>query len=520
MRALLYLEWRYVAHNAAQVIRSRARLTIWVVYAIAIGTFSALRISHGHRHAQTLAPAGFGAASVLGLYCGYLALSLVLAAGGRVAAFRSNAEALLFSTGGVAPLTMALWLQARKVAFGWLRPLGSVLYLLLVFTPDRGGVSYLRGLLLAAMAFAIQLGGELPAFLLARRGLAALVYGVAALLAAFALMCGLADFGGSHVRSVVAAFVRFNPRTVADFVIAHDVLGFALTASLLVAMIAVVAALGRDALPELYAASQRTIERANRRRSPRLMRTQIDGFTLAVGMKRTSIPRGARALVWKDWIGFVRGRSAFWLWLVASVVWTVIGFTGAFLVNRTDDGSLLATTGLIAAMLVVIVAPATASTGLAAELSRPMFWLSDTRLLDRLVAWTFARAWRGGILVGLGPLAASAELGKPVLAAIAVPLGLVAYWSMQCLGVGLFALFPNPIDARGPMGLLRIFAGFVYLVPATVACAIAALLHGGVLGSTIALGATLAFEGWLVLELGSTRFADYGASLATYAQAR
>ena len=283
------------------------------------------------------------------------------------------------------------------------------------------------------------------------------------------------------------------------------------------AMIGIVAILGRDAIPDLYAASQRAIDLRSRKTR---LRTAQDRFSQGASARGVRVPRGALSLVWKDWVAFARGRAALWLWLAGGAGWGALGFFGAYFLLRTDDATLLAAIGTFTVFIVVAYAPLTASLGLASELSRPLFWLVDTSLSVRLAAWTFARAWRGGIAVGLGPFVVSIVLGRPILTLVSLPLAIVAYWSMQCLGVGLFALFPDPIDARGPMTILRILASGAYVVPAIAFGGIVAFAHGGALGAATTFGLVLGAQGWLALELSAQRFSEYGASLSKLADAQ
>ena len=214
MRALCFLEWRYIVHNARQIVRSPIRLGIWIVYALTIvGLFATRTMAVGHhRPVGNVVPQQYGTASLAGIYLGFLAVTIALAASGRVAAFRTLSEAVLFSTGGIRPLTIALWLQARKLAAGWMRPFGSVVYFLLIFTPNASGEAYARAFLFAALAFAIQIGAELPTFLLARRGFGAAAYVVAALLGCAALVFGVAGFATPSCATSVSTPVRPSDR--------------------------------------------------------------------------------------------------------------------------------------------------------------------------------------------------------------------------------------------------------------------------------------------------------------------
>ena len=88
-----------------------------------------------------------------------------------------------------------------------------------------------------------------------------------------------------------------------------------------------------------------------------------------------------------------------------------------------------------------------ASIGLAADLSKPLFWLGASPLRNRIAAWTLGRAWRGGVLLGLAPAAAGIVIGAPVLAALSVPVATVAYWWAWVASVRAVAVaVPDDLD--------------------------------------------------------------------------
>jgi hypothetical protein len=99
-----------------------------------------------------------------------------------------------------------------------------------------------------------------------------------------------------------------------------------------------------------------------------------------------------------------------------------------------------------------------------------------------------------------------------------MPVCLAAYWSLQALGVGLYALFPNPVDARGPMALLRTLITAAYIVPALALAGAAAAFGGG----PLAVSATVCFafvaEGFLTIEFAAHRFTEKGATMALVAE--
>jgi len=208
----------------------------------------------------------------------------------------------------------------------------------------------------------------------------------------------------------------------------------------------------------------------------------------------------------------------FRLWLIGCMCWAVCGAGVAFGALEWQDQTPLYTLGATTVLLVLVLAPYSASLGLAADLSKPLFWLSRSSLRERLTAWTFGRAWRGGVALGLAPLVAGLASGNVPLAIDSIPVTVTMYWSLQALGVGLFAIWANPIDARGPVMVLRLFATVFYVFPAALVAALSATSGGGAYLAALAFVLVLIIEGVLVIEFAAFRFREYGANLSTISQ--
>jgi hypothetical protein len=517
IRALAYIELQYAKHQCAAVLRSPLRLALWLPYLISIGYIAFLRLNSRHhtafltvgvQHPRFATVAG-------GLYLGTVGIVAGLAAAGRVAAFRTSAEAVLFSNAGIRPLAIALWLQLRKLAMGSLRWFASLAYVFVVAAPAHAsGATLARALLGAMLAVGVVMSCELPAFLLARR----LHFPIQMLgwaLALFGFGFAIAAVLGPRFRTPLIEATRVDPGTFAAALLDGGTRPLLLLAAVLAISVASMLALANDAIPELYAATQRTLAvRSNRRRFAN--ETTFDVRDAGVAAR---VPAGALALIWKDWVAFRRGRGTLRLWLFGAAFWTLCGAGVAVASMRYDDPTPLLSLAAMSATIVFLSAPFGASVGLAADLGKPLFWLSRTPLRARIAAWTFARAWRGGTAIALGPLAAGIVSGDAALALTALPLSLTTYWSLQALGVGLYAVFPNPIDARGPMMLLRMLLTGLYVVPALAVAALAGAFELGPLASALGFALALALEGWLVVEAASYRFREHGASLATLSRA-
>ncbi|MDQ2858844.1 MAG: hypothetical protein M3R53_09385 [Candidatus Eremiobacteraeota bacterium] len=510
MEALAYLELRYAAHQAAAILRSPARLVLWIPYLISIAFLGYARIV---RHPGSHVGLTLTAAHATGLGSAYLALlfvAIALAAGGRVTAFRTGAEAIFFSNAGVRPLAVVVWLQLRKLSAGWMRLFGGALYVFVLFAPRQvDAASTALALLATLLALALQNTVELPAFLLSRgrfnAGIRVAAWGAA--IAAFAL-AGIGFFAEPALQPVLR-IVRVDPGVGARAALAGSPSVVVALAALLAILVASIAVLGADALPEIYGAALQTLVRQKSARSSPV------SFTSANDGKVARIPAGALTLVWKDWIAFRRGRGALRLWLAACGFWSFCGAGVAYVAARYDDATPLVTLGAMTALMLFAFTPVGAAAGLAADLAKPMFWLSAAPLRERIAAWTFGRTWRGAVAIGLAPFAAGVAARDVTLAIAALPLTFAIYWSLQALGVGLYALFPNAIDARGPLGMIRPLVTLAFALPPSLAAVLALTLQVSALGAALAAAVIFIIEGILAVELASHRFYERGATLGT-----
>jgi len=515
MRALLFLEYRYAFHRFAAILRSPLRLAIWIPFGLSLAYLLYARTFRAHGP-PTNGISAQHATAIAGLYFGVLGVTTALAALGNVAAFRSGAEAVLFTNAGLRPITVAIWLQARKLSTSWGRSFGSLVYAFVIFAPrhvDAAGT--LRAFLATVLALALQMSIELPVFLLARGLLRTPLVIAGGTLALFGFaFAALGAIGREPLRAALA-FVRFDPG--AAVVAALDGLPFVLLVliALLGVLFIAVRVLGNDAMPELYRVSQRSLQTVRERRSfaPKTR------FSATGAGKSTRVPAGALTLVWKDWIAFKRGRSIFRLWLAGCVFWAGCGAGIAIAQARYHDPALLLSLVGTTALMTIVTAPLGASLGLGTDLAKPIFWLSSAPLRSRIAAWTFARAWRGAFAIALAPLVAGLFAHDVVLTVVSVPLVLAGYWSLQALGVGLYAVFPDPIDSRGPMMLVRTLLTGAYIVPAAAVALVVGIAHGGPILVALSGALVLAAEGWAVVELASLRFAEHGAALATLGRA-
>ncbi len=522
MRALFFLEYRYARHQLAAIVKSPLRLAIWIPYAIAIGFLAFSRLSRrgmtshgGSPFSNAFHVDAHNATTIGGIYLGLLGITLTAAAFGRAKTFRFRNEAMLLANSAIPPMTIAIWLQIRKLSASALRYAGSLAYVFLIFSPKSTGLeAAIRAFGASLLAIVVQMSAELPMFLLAReRSRLALAIGSGLLALVGFAYAALGFFGGERFEPIVRR-IGFDPGFAARAVLEGNPLAIAALVAVLGIFALMVRLLGNDALPELYAASQQVPVSLRRRRAAR----PDVRYSYKPADVVTRVPVGALSMIWKDWLGFKRGRGSVAVWLGGTVFWALCGIGVGIFARTYADETVLTLVG-VTAVMIFIGAPLAASVRIAEDLGKPLFWLSRSPLRSRIAAWTVARSWRGAIALAIGPIAAGLFLRDYALAFGALPLVAVAFWGLQSLGIGLYALFPNPIDARGPMMLLRMFIMLAFATPSIIAGTAVGFFTGNALLGIASATIVFAVESWVTIELASMRFAEHGAGLATAARA-
>jgi len=515
LRALLYLDLRYLRNQTFAVFRSPARLLLWIPYVLILGWFAWVRIAFS-RHAQAVPAVHFSAAletAVAGLYFAAVGAMLLSASGPRVRGFRSIAEAILFNNVGVGTRTLILWIQIRKLASTAPRWFFSFVYILafVSFNLTLGAVG--RILIASLLAAAVLMTLEMPVYLLRRRpGGLAFVWLGGALLVAGALYAfgGFATtFGEHHIAPQLLAALRLDPGRIVEALVTGPPYALALLGAISVALVALGPFVPGDTLAELYAAAAELRTYRERGRFGRAG-TLTEIRPGAIG----TIPPGAWTILWKDWISLRRGRFGVRAFVLGAVLWGGIGATIALAPDPEAGYTLFSF-----ALMFVLLVPIRISAGLFVELSKPLWWLSRAPLRNRLAVWTLSKTWPGAIALAMLPLVLGALSGRPLLAVAALPMSLAIWWPMHVLGLALYAAFPNRADVRGPMAMLRLFITFLYLAPPA-----GLLLLIGILGHSVALGVScglglLLLQGLGFFELSVRRIRENGAALSTLERA-
>jgi len=514
MGALAYLDLRYLRNQIGTILRSPGRLALWLPYLGVLGYFaysraaSAGNAQHSFSYGQLSHPM---ATAIGGAFLAMLGLGLLRSGAGRITSFRSPAEAVLFVNAGISPRALVVWLQFRRFVSAGPRWISALVIWIVAFAPGSAGLGELGRLLLASLIAAASLTLlELPMFLAQRRGAgwligaagwSAVALGFVYTIAGVATMLGDAGIapavlGALHVDPGAAAFALVDgPPSVT--------LAFAAVPFLLVALCP---PLARDAIPELY---QATLERLALRE--RLGRGDPK-HALRGAHYGARIPAGALTLLWKDWVALRRRRYGVWQVLFFSTFWTALG--GAIALTAESDPSLTYALLGFCGVYVVFV-PIAVSSGLAAEISNPLWWLSASSLRARLAVWTFARTWRGALALAGLPLTLGYMAHNVGLMLAALPAASAVWWSLHGLGLLFYAAFPNRADMRGPVAFLRILVVLPYLTPPAVLAIAVALLTRSAAAAIAAALALLVLQGALALEFARHRIEANGAALAT-----
>jgi hypothetical protein len=515
MGALAYLDLRYLRNQIATILRSPGRLAIWLPYLAVLGYFAYSRAANAGnaRHAFSYGELSHPMATTIGgAYLALLGLTLLRSGASRVASFRSPAEAVLFINAGISSGALVLWLQIRRFLSAGPRWLSALVIWIVALAPGNAGIGELGRLFLASLIAAASLAMlELPMFLAQRRGAGSPVVAAGWIAIAFAFVYTIASvaamLGDGNIAPAVLGALHLDPGAAAFALVDGPPITIVAFAAVPLLLVAISPPLGRDAIPELY---QATLERLALRERMR------GGGRHATHIIRASdgarIPSGALALFWKDWIAARRRRYGLWPVPIFFALWAALGAVAA-LAGQEDPSLTYALLGF--AGVYVAFVPIFVSSGLAAEISNPLWWLSHSSIRARLGVWTLARSWRGAVALAALPLTAGVLTHNAALVLGALPAALAAWWSLHGLGLLFYVAFPNRSDLRGPVTFLRIIAVAPYLTPPTIlAIAVIVLSRSPVAGIAAAL-TLLVLQGALALEFAGRRIEANGVALAT-----
>jgi hypothetical protein len=486
MRALLQLDLHFLRNQLREIVRSPLRLAIWIPYIGLVIGLGAWRVVLGRNSAPSdLSGLPPQFATLAGAtYLAALGFAFARHAGGRVRAFRCEAEALLCVNAGIAPLLLTLWLQLRKLCGSTFRWFGALALYVSALAPPGAPAVVLARVVFASVLAAVALATlEIPAYLIGRRKAApvliALAWGLTAYGGLAAVAAAAEILGDRGFAPILLRALGFDPGAGVTALVAGRGWAFAALAALALAPALAIVVLGRDALPELYEATLHG-------------KLTAPSFARAAGLAHRArlgrnIPGGTLALFWKEWIVLRRrGGGGRLVW--SALFWGAFGGGIAFALGPAGDPELGLVLLSIATLFVALV-PVVLSNGLGEDLCKPLWWLATATMSSRLAAWTFSRSWPGGAALAALPLVLGLALRQPLLVLLALPGSLLLWWSMHALGLALVAIFPSGFDMRGPVGILRMaIAGAYLLLPLGVCTTVLTATANAVLAGCVAAG--------------------------------
>jgi hypothetical protein len=493
LRALLYADVRSFVNQLHEIRRSPTRAVMWTFFALIVAGFIVLRVVRAARR-QGLPVNIFPVVdSTDVIVCGgILIFGVTLAFGSRFAGlFAHPAEARFIIDSPAKPFVATLYVQAREVVRSGGRQGLGLLYAALFYLPEHLGAGELvRDLILLVVAFMAIGATPLARQLLAK---AAIPFAVAVgwiLIAGAALPlahdAAIAFQPQGTLAIAALALPGYHPGAV---LLATPLVQIAAIASLLActaALFIFVARAARDAYPELYELSMKRFNRVERLRGRFFTAASAAPATTLVkrpvsGASATgAAPGGVTIFVWRAWTEYRHTHNA-----RATGLETALMLGGGYALARLTafaHPELVISIASPFVTLLFLLALAK-SAALGNELRRPLFWLSDTTLFERLGALAVAQSWRvigwfELLAVGLG--AGHAPLVPIVAAALTGPAAVLL---AIATGYASYALFPSEVDQRGPLLFVRLILGYALLTPALVVGVLCGfLVHRAIFG--------------------------------------
>jgi hypothetical protein len=516
--ALAYADRRALINDLRRGLRSPARIAMWIGYLAALGFFFWTRsLGHGrtgvHGSAGDLARADY-------FVCALLAtLAFSLASGmGAVGIFRSRAEAR-FIIGSPVPAPLAIaYLQAREALSRGLRLLFSFVYFIFLFGPRTlGALAVMVDLILGFAIVSAAAAVVVPRRLLPRPAAIACIV-VFSPLAVLAIVPALRDIvehsplplSKPLVSGVLTLVPAWHPGHV---LLEPHPLWLVPVLAVAAAAIVILASAGRDAYPELYALSISRIDRLERWQQRRARSAAVPAV---VRGRPHSIPAppGVLVFVWKSVVEFGR-RTRREYTIGAAVLCCIAGYAAARLAKADGEEFFVTLGGVIINLIVVIgIVGITATNTIAGEIRRPLFWLARAPLFERLCALALARIWSAVAALELVAIFFAIG-GGSALGTLFFALGLPALLALlAAVGFTTFALFPGPVDLRGPVTILRLGLSATLLGPPFVLAVFVTALFDAKLAALIAAVTLALIEAGALMGIAAWRLDGHVDRLA------
>jgi hypothetical protein len=225
---------------------------------------------------------------------------------------------------------------------------------------------------------------------------------------------------------------------------------------------------------------------------------------------------GALIVLWREWIALRRSTGGllwplFWIALAAA-----IGFAGGL--AERDRPLMDIIVPLVALANIIIVLGSQSTVTLSSELRRPLFWLGDSRLSNRVIAWLTGTMLRIGPPLVAGAMLAGVALDSWTVVAYSAPIVLAGLFLVQSIGVATYVVLPGRGDMRGPGFMLRILTTYTALgLPALGWASVQLLTQSTAAGVVVGLALALV-EAWALVCFSAAKLEENAMAYAAAEQ--
>jgi len=516
--ALCWLEYRQIVNRVRRTVQQPGRA---IVYAIALAyfVFVAVLRQKGGRMAGPISLSEPYASALFFAYVTLLAIMMYGAASGIVGAFSSAADARFLSGSFMPERLVILWLQLRRSGAAMARMIFTLVLYALMFSRSGSfngiGLAVLGGTLVATAS-------AVPMLKLRRVIGTRTAQSLAGALAA----CGilplailLASIGNGAAQTWAQPLERWGFGYAFNALLDGRPIALVSLYACGGALLALSYAAGVGLYPDLYASSLRVLAFREHQR-----RAGAGGFTIEhryehgrdmPAPKIFGIFRGAWTIVWKEWIAFARSASMRRMLLFGIIVCAGVGalFGHAEAGSKHPIEETLGFAGMAANMIVIFVAMGSA-VGLAADISKPLWWMGRDPLWMRLLAWTVGTSWRLAACLAAGIAAWAITLHAAVIALAGIPIAIAAVLYLRAVGLALYSLFPSTLDQRGPLAMVRALLTYILAAPPAIASVVVLFTARTVNGALAAGILCCLLETLLLIAFASVRIAGQGVAIA------
>ncbi len=434
--------------------------------------------------------------------------------------FVRRADAFLLPLSHLSRRGVVLWFTVRNLARWVLRiAVPAVILVSDVFRSD----SLVVVVDLVCLALLVQIGRLFASLVGNRRP--RVVSGFFSLVALAGLgMIAVALIGvlrtGSSLATVVVREQPIPPGNWLVWSTAGNALGVALLVGVgFVALAGMLWLSGADIYPEMWMNAQRRFrfqESVSRGSFDRLNEgTRSVRLRLPSAGKFRRVPSGALVLAWKEGVTTSRARRHGGVLLVLRGPFSaIIGIAVGEYLMRNPRSQFLASDLFGIATYLVVFSGLPAAQRLAADMGRPLWWISEASLSRRLAVVT---VW--GALVATWTLAPAAVaivafIGRAGVAVALVPAIFSVMWTFRSVALWVLTVFPTPAEVRGPA---QIFKGLISLTQLGLLAIIfgvsASLTHSTVAGVLVMSVVAVAL-GVMGVVLSARRIRGNGATFS------